>query len=162
MLMQMRKEEKETQLEVFTKENSQLTDENKRLKLEAETMKSSLQAQTTQIENLKNDLNRLRLEYDKQNALIQSLSDKCVRPLIDELDYFIFVCFFWCDVVMKCSVATYRPRIRIFNLRTRGFGLKLICLNQFSHRSQHLTSSSNSNSRIGFCEYRMMLCVEKF
>ncbi len=68
-----------SQLEVLTKENLQLTDENKRLKLEAETMKSSLQAQAKQIENLKNDLNRLRLEYDKQNALIQSLSDICAK-----------------------------------------------------------------------------------
>ncbi|GKV45691.1 hypothetical protein SLEP1_g52749 [Rubroshorea leprosula] len=71
--------EMKSNMETLTEENMLLKNENGALKGENTHMNQVLQSQAKEIDQLKNDLNRLKHEYKKQNALVQTLSDILVN-----------------------------------------------------------------------------------
>lgn len=61
-------------LETLTRENVYLKKENESLKTDNDWMHRTLSDQAKEIDRLRNDLLRLKSEYEKQNVLVQTLS----------------------------------------------------------------------------------------
>lgn len=68
------KEAMQGRLETLTRENVYLKKENESLKTDNDWMHRTLSDQAKEIDRLRNDLLRLKSEYEKQNVLVQTLS----------------------------------------------------------------------------------------
>ncbi|XP_022743364.1 uncharacterized protein LOC111294351 [Durio zibethinus] len=74
------KEDMQSNLGMLTEENESLNKENESLKKDNASMKDTLRDQEKEIGRLKSDLFQLKHEHEKQNVLVQTLSELLADP----------------------------------------------------------------------------------
>lgn len=72
--------EMETKLKMLNGENQNLKIENESLKRENVSMNEVLKSQAKEVDQLKTGLDQLKLEYEKQNSLVQRFSHMLAFP----------------------------------------------------------------------------------